>query len=516
MNAWHSKYSMQHKLFLTLTLGFLGFMVYFLANFTISKSSQSLLTELVENRLPTLAATEILSRSLGNVKNSVVQTALSGSMDGQSNFETSNAKVHSAFERLAKSKIPELAEIEARYDKTYKECNETLQNVMVGLEALAAVQPKLQAFSAEFSALEKWAMELKETQTTDVRSAVDSANAGSQRAIYLGWILMLSAIPFAGFFYVLTRNTTHGLQVVSGRLSEVSNNMLKISSEASGSSSRLASASSQQTTSVMESVSSMEQMKSKLGQTLRHSSEALKSSEESFREASDGKVVVDNMKAAMMDIERSYERLEELNQVVRMIRDKTNIINEIVFKTQLLSFNASIEAARAGQHGRGFSVVASEVGKLAEMSGKAAQEIGKLLDQSSRQVADIVGSTKTKVGSANQMSLSCAEVFERITERAGQVKSMVNSIADAASEQEQGIHVVVRAMSDMRDSASQTDKMAHVIAQLSDVLRGHSQSLALTVNQLDTHVHGDKGAKGPLASITHLQTSSHEKKSRSA
>jgi methyl-accepting chemotaxis protein len=430
-------------------------------------------------------------------------------MDGIANFEAAHGKARASFERLTKSKIPNLAETAKLYEKTYRDCNETLQNLMVGLEQLSAVQIKLQGYSTEFSNLEKWATELRESQTAEVRAAVDSANAGSQRARLLGWVLVLGAIPFSFFFYWITRTTTQSLQSVSHRLSEVSKNVLKISSDASGSSSRLAAASTQQTTSVMESVSSMEQMKVKLGQTLRHSSEALRSSEESFKEAAEGKVAVDSMKAAMQDIERAYDRLEELNQVVRLIRDKTNIINEIVFKTQLLSFNASIEAARAGQHGRGFSVVAAEVGKLAEMSGKAAQEIGKLLDQSSRQVADIVGSTKDKVGSANQMTISCAEVFERINERAGQVKSMVNSIADAASEQEQGIHVVVRAMSDMRDSASQTDKMAHSIAQLSDTLRGHSQSLASTVNQLDTHVHGNKST----GTFTQVQLQPKEKSS---
>lgn len=500
--SWHNRFSIQKKMFVTLSLGFVGFMLYFTANFIISRGNQALLKQLVEERLPVLASTELLSRSLGSVKNSVVQTALSGSMEGMANFEASHQRVLSAFQRLAENNVSDVKDFTERYEKAFKECNETLQNVMVRIEQLAAVQSKLQTFATEFANLEKWAVELNEAQTSELRAAVDNANAGSQRAIYLGWILVLGALPFAFFFYWLTRNTTNDLQHVSHRLREVSANMLKISTEAAGSSGRLASASTQQTTSVMESVSSMEQMKSKLGQTLRHSSDALRSSEESFREASDGKVVIDSLKSAMNDIERSYDRLEELNQVVKMIRDKTNVINEIVFKTQLLSFNASIEAARAGQHGRGFSVVASEVGKLAEMSGIAAHEIGKLLDQSSRQVADIVGSTKDKVASANQMSVSCAEVFERITDRAGQVKGMVNSIADAAQEQEQGIHVVVRAMSDMRDSASQTDRMAHVIAQLSDVLRGHSQALAATVKQLDTHVHGDQGQQRPLATVT--------------
>ena len=55
-----------------------------------------------------------------------------------------------------------------------------------------------------------------------------------------------------------------------------------------------------------------------------------------------------------------------------------------MFKTQLLSFNASIEAARAGQHGRGFAVVAEEVGHLAQTSGKAAEEIRNLLEKQSK------------------------------------------------------------------------------------------------------------------------------------
>ncbi|NJL24711.1 MAG: hypothetical protein HC902_05780, partial [Calothrix sp. SM1_5_4] len=127
------------------------------------------------------------------------------------------------------------------------------------------------------------------------------------------------------------------------------------------------------------------------------------------------------------------------------------------------------------------------------MSGKAAHEISGLLETSTLKVAEIINSTKDRIGSANRMSQKCAVVFERITQRAGQVKTMVTSITDAASEQESGIQMVSRAMVDMRDLAGETDKMAHVIANLSDGLKGHAQSLAFTVHRLDGLVHGSDG-----------------------
>lgn len=504
IKLWLAKFSIQKKVITLLTFGITGFLIYFSANLVISKGNQKLMRTLVEEHLPMLEVSENLSVSLAAVKHSVVQNAFSAGMDSVTALEAANIRVLNSFAELKRrnqGRIPDLDVIQTRYVSTYNSTSDLLQNVVAGLDSLSSAQAKLQSAATELGALEKWSISVKEKQTEELRKSVDSAIEGSDRAMSAGWTLIFGVIPFALLFYFTMREISVKLQIVSGRLMDVVQSVLSISGDASASSSRLASASGQQAAAITESVSSMEEMKTMLGQTVRHSAEALNSSEESFREAANGQEVINEMRNAMLDIERAYAELEVVNQVVSSIRSKTNIINDIVFKTQLLSFNASIEAARAGQHGRGFSVVAAEVGKLAEMSGLAAQEIGKLLDHSTKKVAEIVESTKGKVASANQMSQKCATVFERITIRTAEVKTMVDSITGAASEQESGIQQVSRAMMELKDTAEQSDRLAQDISELSDSLRGQSETLAAAVDRLETLVQGARPEAGHVVPL---------------
>ncbi len=498
MKRFFSRLSVDKQLHSMLIVGFVGFITYFAVILFISGKNEKTMNSVVDEKIPAIEGLDVLSTALSSVQDVVAQNGISFGMEGVANLENANKRVSASFDRVSKSsgfsaeEVTEIVEMKQKYTAAYGILSGSFNGVMAGIDTLSSVQVKLQLNNTVVSTVNAWAAKMKIKKNQDLRDSINAANRGSESLVIAGAIMILAGIPFAVIFYLTTRNVIQSLQKVSQKLNTAVTDVLHISSEASESSSRLAAASSEQASAVTESVSSMDEMKSMLGQTVEHSGAALRSSEESYHEAASGQKVIDELRIAMLDIERAYEELEEVNRVVSSIRTKTNVINDIVFKTQLLSFNASIEAARAGQHGRGFSVVAAEVGKLAEVSGIAAQEIGKLLDQSSKKVAHIVQSTKFKVESANQMSLKCAKVFESITHRTGEARTLVDAITSAASEQEAGIQQVSRAMLEMKDSSYQTDTMAHNIQKLSDSLREQSRSLATTMRSLDVLVHGHR------------------------
>jgi methyl-accepting chemotaxis protein len=151
--------------------------------------------------------------------------------------------------------------------------------------------------------------------------------------------------------------------------------------------------------------------------------------------AAQGGGVIDDLVAAMGAVENASQR------VVSIVR----VIDEIAFQTNILSLNASVEAARAAEHGYGFAVVAGEVRALAQRAALAATEIRGLIQDSA-----------AKVQHGADLARASGRTFEAIADEVERIDSMIARIADDSAQQVERLDAVAGALSTI-DRSTQTD-----------------------------------------------------------
>jgi methyl-accepting chemotaxis protein len=211
----------------------------------------------------------------------------------------------------------------------------------------------------------------------------------------------------------------------------------------------------------------------------------------------DGSQIMNRMESSMVAIEQANSQLQSFEEIIRSIKEKTQIINDIVFKTQLLSFNASIEAARAGQYGRGFAVVAEEVGKLAQMSGSASKEIDQLLADSQKRVTQIVDAVQDRVRDGKEVSGEALKRFNEIAKQIVTISDKVNQVGEATLEQEGGVEQTARAMDQMDETALHNKKGAEQMFKIAERVRQLSHSVRAVTEGLSVYVWASDIRKRP-------------------
>lgn len=280
----------------------------------------------------------------------------------------------------------------------------------------------------------------------------------------------------------------------------------------------LSSASSQQSAAVQETVASIAEIRSMLAQTANHVREVQNLTATVNEKTHDGSQIMNRMESSMVAIEQANSQLESFEEIIHSIKEKTQIINDIVFKTQLLSFNASIEAARAGQYGRGFAVVAEEVGKLAQMSGSASKEIDQLLSDSQKRVTQIVEAVQERVRDGKEVSGEALKRFNEIAKQIVVISDKVNQVGEATLEQEGGVEQTARAMDQMDETAlhnkkgaEQMFRIAERVRQLSHKVRAVTEGLSVYVRSSYVPAGLSSGANSVAASLLEEQEMSEQR-----
>ena len=292
---------------------------------------------------------------------------------------------------------------------------------------------------------------------TSKEAALASVTRASWQ-FYITLFLVIALVTVATF--VLASVIGRDFRMVADGLERSVAKTSDISQALSDSSTSVASSSAEQSSAIQETVSAVSEIGSMLSQTSQNAKYSLETTQSIALKSQKGRQIMKDMVSSMEAIQQANQQLQSISSIIQEINNKTGVINDIVFKNQLLSFNASIEAARAGQHGRGFAVVAEEVGNLAQMSGNAAKEIQALLNDSEKQVASTLDVIRERVKNGNHVSEEALKGFVEIAESIDGITALVKNISEASKQQEVGLQQTSLAMGQIDVSAQANDSAA--------------------------------------------------------
>ncbi len=283
---------------------------------------------------------------------------------------------------------------------------------------------------------------------------------------------------------------TDDLASLLSQVTATSNEVASAAIQMAASSEEVSHGMSSQQSQTQRVSAAIEEMSASVAEVASKAAQAASIAEEAGEQAREGGTVVggavEGMNAISAQVNESASAVKQLGQRGEEIGAVIAVINDIADQTNLLALNAAIEAARAGEHGRGFAVVADEVRKLAERTTKATEEVAQSIRAIQNETGHAVECMElgcTKVDEGVGLAASAGESLGKIVQSSQQVADMIRSIAAAASQQDTASAEIAHSVESIDAVTSETAQGVQQAAAAASSMSARATELQDLVNR---------------------------------